>query len=229
MINILLSGALGKMGKMITSCAEESEEFNIIAGIDKIEEKTGAFPIYSSTDNLNVKADVIIDFSHPSFLKMLLKYSLEKKIPLVIGTTGYNLDELNLIYDVANRIPIIYLENYSLGINAIKSVIKDLEKYLTDFEINIIEKHHKTKIDKPSGTAKLFQKVLSKDVNFYSIRTSNIVGEHKIIFNYLDEEIEITHRAYSKRIFALGAIKCAKLIINKPPKLYSYEELILGG
>ena len=225
-MKVFISGINGKMGTILKEEILKDSELELVGGLTR-KVRDINFD-YLDLEGL-LPIDVIIDFSHPSFLKMLLKYSLEKKIPLVIGTTGYNLDELNLIYDVANRIPIIYLENYSLGINAIKSVIKDLEKYLTDFEINIIEKHHKTKIDKPSGTAKLFQKVLSKDVNFYSIRTSNIVGEHKIIFNYLDEEIEITHRAYSKRIFALGAIKCAKLIINKPPKLYSYEELILGG
>jgi len=249
MINILLSGALGKMGKMITSCAEESEEFNIIAGIDKIEEKTGAFPIYSSTDNLNVKADVIIDFSHPSALEGILNYAKRTNTPAVIATTGLSNSDIEKIKEASKIIPIFFSANMSVGINLLISLVTKAASVLeNNYDIEIIEKHHNQKIDAPSGTALMIADAISnalsynphyvydrhskrakrekKEIGLHSVRAGTITGEHEVIFAGSDEIIEIKHTATSRNVFANGALSAAKFLLNKPNGLYNMSDLV---
>lgn len=224
-MNIFISGINGKMGRILKEEVLRDKELHLVGGLTR---KVISSYDYLDLNSIDRPIDVIIDFSHPFFLPKIINYAITYKTPLVIGTTGYNEKELELISETSKLVPIIYQENFSLGVNAIKNILNYLDAYLSGFDVVLLEKHHKEKKDQPSGTAKLFLKTLQKEAFVVSVRVGNVVGEHKIFFNGCDEEIEITHRAYSKKIFALGAIKCAKKIFGKSPKLYTYDELMMG-
>lgn len=222
----------GTMGKTIRDIGDDK----IVAFVDRIEEI-----------NINEKIDVVVDFSHFSKLNDLLDRCVERNYPLVIATTGYSGETLEKIVEASKKIPILLSSNTSLGINAINSVLEKLVPKLEEnFDIEIIEKHHNKKIDSPSGTAitllETIQKSLhekynvvyeregmakreKKEIGIHAIRGGTIVGEHTVIFAGEDEIIEISHKALSKKIFAVGALKCADFIIGKQPRLYTMKDI----
>lgn len=195
----------------------------------------------------NTEVDVVIDFSHFSRLEKLLNDCVERKYPLVIATTGYDGEILEKIVDSSKKIPILLSSNTSLGINALNDILEKLiPKLEGNFDIEIIEKHHNRKIDAPSGTAitllETIQNSLSeryevvygregmkkreqKEIGVHAVRGGTIVGEHSIIFAGEDEIIEVTHKALSKKIFAVGALKCAEFILKKQAKLYTMKDI----
>lgn len=222
----------GAMGKIIQEVGGDK----IVAFVDGIDEiKTGE------------KIDVVIDFSHFSKLNDLLDRCVERNYPLVIATTGYSGEILEKIVTASKKIPILLSSNTSLGVNAINDMLERLTPKLgEEFDIEIIEKHHNKKIDAPSGTSitllKTIQKSLhedykvvhgregvakreKKEIGIHAVRGGTIVGEHTIIFAGEDEIIEITHKALSKKIFAVGALKCAGFIMGKQPKLYTMKDI----
>lgn len=210
-------------------------------------EKVVAFVNDISEIKENLKIDVVIDFSHFSKLEKLLNDCVEKKYPLVIATTGYDGKILEKIVDSSKKIPILLSSNTSLGINAINDILEKLTPKLEEnFDIEIIEKHHNKKIDAPSGTAitllETIQNSLSekyevtygregmkkrekKEIGVHAVRGGTIVGEHSIIFAGEDEIIEVTHKALSKKIFAVGALKCADFIFSKEARLYTMKDM----
>lgn len=210
-------------------------------------EKVVAFVNDINEIEKNLKIDVVIDFSHFSKLEKLLNDCVEKEYPLVIATTGYDGEILEKIVDSSKKIPILLSSNTSLGINALNDIIEKITPKLEEnFDIEIIEKHHNKKIDAPSGTAitllETIQNSLSekyeviygregmrkrekKEIGVHAIRGGTIVGEHSIIFAGEDEIIEITHKALSKKIFAVGALKCADFIFSKKPQLYTMKDI----
>lgn len=222
----------GTMGKTIRDIGDDK----IVAFVDRIEEI-----------DINEKIDVVVDFSHFSKLNDLLDRCVERNYPLVIATTGYSGETLEKIVEASKKIPILLSSNTSLGINAINSVLEKLVPKLEEnFDIEIIEKHHNKKIDSPSGTAitllETIQKSLhekynvvygregmtkreKKEIGIHAIRGGTIVGEHTVIFAGEDEIIEISHKALSKKIFAVGALKCADFIIGKQPRLYTMKDI----
>ncbi|MGL4365604.1 MAG: 4-hydroxy-tetrahydrodipicolinate reductase [Cetobacterium sp.] len=222
----------GTMGKTIRDIGEDK----IVAFVDSIEEIS-----------VNEKIDVVVDFSHFSKLNDLLDRCVERNYPLVIATTGYSGETLEKIVEASKRIPILLSSNTSLGINAINSILEKLVPKLEEnFDIEIIEKHHNKKIDSPSGTAitlletiqnSLYEKYdvvygregmakrEKKEIGVHAVRGGTIVGEHTIIFAGEDEIIEISHKALSKKIFAVGALKCADFIMGKQPKLYTMKDI----
>ncbi|MGL4539340.1 MAG: 4-hydroxy-tetrahydrodipicolinate reductase [Cetobacterium sp.] len=222
----------GTMGKTIRDIGEDK----IVAFVDSIEEIS-----------VNEKIDVVVDFSHFSKLNDLLDRCVERNYPLVIATTGYSGETLEKIVEASKRIPILLSSNTSLGINAINSILEKLVPKLEEnFDIEIIEKHHNKKIDSPSGTAitlletiqnSLYEKYdvvygregmakrEKKEIGVHAVRGGTIVGEHTIIFAGEDEIIEISHKALSKKIFAVGALKCADFIIGKQPRLYTMKDI----
>lgn len=220
----------GVMGNILKEVAGEK----VVAFIDDI-------------DELDVPVDVVIDFSHFSKLDKLVRVCGEKKYPLVIATTGYNGENLTNIIENSKKTPILLSSNTSLGINLIHKELRNIVPQLEEnFDIEIIEKHHNKKIDSPSGTAKslleTIQNSLSekysvvygregiskrekKEIGIHALRGGTIVGEHQIIFAGEDEIIEITHKALSKKIFAVGALKCAKFLQGKEAKLYTMNDI----
>ena len=248
MINILLSGACGKMGRAVASCAAEDAELNIIAGVDRAESLC-AFPVFKSFDDVTVTPDVIIDFSNVSVLDDLLEFATKKNISVIIATTGYNERQINDIKAAAEKVAVFFTFNMSLGVNLLCSLAKRAASVLGGgFDIEIIEKHHNLKLDAPSGTAIMLanavnsqfddsytyeydrhskrQKRPKKEIGIHSVRGGTIVGEHDVIFAGHDEVLTLSHSAQSKEIFANGALRAAKFILGKAAGLYDMNDVL---
>ena len=250
MTNIILRGCNGKMGQVITNLVESDDDAIIVAGIDISQSKVNKYPVYTSFSQCHVMADVIVDFSSPKNLTEMLDYAKENGIGIVLCTTGFTKEQQGLIEETTKEIPIFQSANMSMGINLITKLIQEAAKLLVDsgFDIEIVEKHHNKKVDAPSGTAialaDAMNKVLGdayeykydrssvremrgkKEIGISSVRGGTIVGEHEIIFAGTDEVIEIKHTAYSKAIFAKGAIQAAKFLPGKEPGKYQMSDII---
>lgn len=248
MIRAILCGASGKMGGYVASAANEDGNVKIVAGIDKINKGT-SFPVFSSFSDVNVKADIIIDFSTTALLDSLLNYAIKENIPAVIATTGYSDEQIKKISDAAKKIPIFFTFNMSVGVNLISALSKKAASVLGDgFDIEIIEKHHNQKIDAPSGTAIMLANAVNSvfddklnyeydrhsvrrkrpknEIGIHSVRGGTIVGEHDVIFAGHDEVITISHSAQSKEVFAVGAVRAAKFLFGKAPGLYDMNSMM---
>lgn len=251
MINIIVVGVNGKMGQVICRIAEESGSAKVVCGIDVNAVEKNGFPVYPSFDRVNEECDAIIDFSHPSSLEGTLEYARSKKIGAVIATTGLSKEQIEMIHDAANDIPVFFSANMSLGVNLIIQLAKKAAAILSgSFDIEIIEKHHNRKIDAPSGTALAIADAINEvcsplneyvynrhstrkkrgkhEIGIHSVRGGTIVGEHEVIFAGNDEIIEIKHTAASREIFAVGAVKAAAFISGKKAGLYNMDNLING-
>lgn len=249
MTSIILSGANGKMGRVIASCVRERDDCRIVAGVDINTEKYDDFDIYSSFSDISCSADVVIDFSHPSVLSGMLDFCLSNKMPVVISTTGYSDDQTEKIMSASESIPIFFSFNMSLGINLLIELAKKATSVLGgQFDIEIIEKHHNKKIDAPSGTAVMIANAVndtmnnslipvfdrhsvrkkrgSNEIGIHSVRGGTIVGEHEIIFAGRDEVLSISHSAGSKEIFAVGSVNAALFLSGKAPGIYKMSDMI---
>lgn len=248
-VRIIISGCNGKMGRVIQSIASQREDCTVVGGIDLNTEIQNDFPVFANPENINVEADVIIDFSHPSLLFPLLQYGQKKGVPLVLCTTGYSNEQVEALKNASKNIPIFYSRNMSLGINLLIELSKKAAKILgDDFDIEIIEKHHNQKIDAPSGTALMLADAISaikdknvhyvydrhsqrkkrekNEIGIHSIRGGTIVGEHDVIFAGLHETITLSHSAQSKEVFASGAVNAALYMANQPAGLYDMSDLL---
>ncbi len=248
MIKAILVGACGQMGRNITLCANESDDIKIVAGVDKY--NCGMdYPVFASFDQVNTQADVIIDFSNVSLLEDLLSFAIDKKLPVVIATTGYNDAQIVKIKEAAKIIPIFFTFNMSIGVNLLCSLAKKAASILGDgFDIEIIEKHHNQKLDAPSGTAIMLANAVNdvfddtykyeydrhtkrakrakNEIGIHSVRGGTIVGEHDILFAGRDEVITLSHAAHSKQVFATGALKAARFITGKLAGLYDMNDIM---
>lgn len=249
MTKIIMHGCNGKMGRVICDIVEKDKNSEIVAGID-INPENAKFPTFTNINDCNMSADVIIDFSTALAVPNLIEYCKSKKMPLVICTTGLSSDTLELIQSASNEIPIFKSANMSVGINLIANILNRISPLLFDnnFDIEIIEKHHNQKIDSPSGTAflladsinssmenklsyvydrtKEMKKRDKNEIGISAIRGGTIVGEHSVIFAGKDEVIELSHFAYSKEVFAVGAVNAAKFLAKKSAGLYDMQNLM---
>ncbi len=248
MTSILLCGANGKMGKAVDSIVSADNDAKIVAGIDLID-NGNSYPIYKNIYDVKENFDVIIDFSHPSVTDSILDYAKENNIPAVICTTGLSKEQISKIEFYSKEVPLFFSANMSIGINLLIDLVKRASRILEEnFDIEIIEKHHNLKLDAPSGTALAIADGISEAVSFnpeyvydrhsvrkkrdkaeigiHSMRGGTIVGEHSVIFAGNNEVIEINHSATSKEVFAVGAVKAAKFMKNKPAGLYNMTQLI---
>ena len=248
MIKAILCGASGKMGGFVTAAAEDDGKIQIVAGVDKINNGE-KFPIFPSFSQINVKADIIIDFSNAALLDNLLDYAIKNNLPTVIATTGYTDGQIEKIHQASKIIPIFFTFNMSIGVNLIASLSKKAAQILgSGFDIEIIEKHHNQKLDAPSGTAIMLanninsvfgdtlnyeydrhsvrRKRPKNEIGMHSVRGGTIVGEHDVIFAGHDEVITISHSAQSKEVFAVGAVRAAKFLYGKNPGLYDMNSII---
>lgn len=249
MINVTITGANGKMGKVIASVIKERTDCKVISGIDLITTPTPDFTVYAKPQELPVKPDVIIDFSHPSALNDLIEYGLSTGTAIVFATTGYTEEQIAQIKKASEQIPVFFTFNMSLGINLLCKLAKTAAEILGgQFDIEIVEKHHNQKIDAPSGTAIMLANVINEtldnkyqyvydrhsqrkkrdknEIGMHSIRGGTIVGEHDIIFAGRDEVITLSHSAASKEVFAVGSVNAAVFLANQQAGLYDMAALI---
>ena len=248
MTKIILCGANGKMGHVIQSVVAGRDDCEIVAGVDINTESSG-FPVYSTFGEIKETADVIIDFSNPALLDSMLAFSEDKKIPVVIATTGYDDKQKKQIEKASEKCAVFFTYNMSMGINLLANLAKKATEVLgSDFDIEIVEKHHNQKIDAPSGTALMLadaiceeidkpvkyeydrhskrEKRTKNEIGMHSVRGGTIVGEHEIIFAGRDEIITLSHSARSKEIFAVGAVNAAVFMAGKSNGLYSMKDMI---
>jgi len=247
---IAVSGCGGRLGSAIVRRIAGQDNCRVIAGIDICADKLPAaeYPVYTSPDAMTEKPDVIIDCSHHTAVIPLLEYAKAKHIPVVIATTGHDDDETAAIREAADVIPVLYSRNMSLGINLLLDLVKRAAAVLgEDFDVEIVEQHHNKKLDAPSGTALMLADSIAEareeseyvydrhsvrrergkqEIGIHSVRGGTIVGEHEVIFAGPDEVIRISHSAYSRDVFATGAVRAAIFAADAAPGLYSMTEML---
>ena len=250
MTRVIMHGCNGKMGQMIAGLIAQDEEVKLVAGVDVYDQGKNPFPVYKHISDCDVQADVIIDFCNPAAIKGLMEYCVERQIPCVVCTTGLSEEELNYVREASKKVAILRSANMSLGINTLMELLKKAAQVFAPagFDMEIVEKHHNQKLDAPSGTALALadsmnealdeaytytydrsQKRKKRDkyeIGISSVRGGNIVGEHEVIFAGQDEVIEFKHTAYSKAVFAKGAVEAAKFLKGKPAGHYDMADVI---
>ena len=235
MIKLGIAGVCGKMGRRVFELACNDKDFEITLALEKkgtpqIGKELGKLKISSTADGLFL-IDVFVDFTTPEATQGNLDYVARYKKPLVLGTTGLNDTQLKKIEEVSRAVPVVFSPNMSVGVNVLFAILPEIAKRLgPDYSIEIVEAHHKTKKDAPSGTAKKFGQVLAdttgKEIPIHAVRLGDIVGDHTIIFCGNSERIEIKHQAHSRDLFALGALKAAKWVVGKSAGLYSMQDVL---
>jgi 4-hydroxy-tetrahydrodipicolinate reductase len=220
-VRVLLIGAAGRMGKTVFDLAQSDQEIEIAAQCDLGD------PIESVMSN----CDVAIDFSHADAIDEIRRAALQHGKSLVIGTTGHSQQQRITIEDTAQSVPIVLASNFSVGVNVLFWLTRKAAELVgPDFDSEVVETHHKMKKDAPSGTAKTLAEILkaarNSEIPIQSIREGDVVGEHNVIFSGPDELLELTHRAASREIFARGALRAAKWIVDKRPGLYSMQDVL---
>jgi len=250
MLKLIISGCNGHMGRAVAQIASQDPDIEIVAGFDINAQKLGSFPVYSDPMEFGGSADVIVDFSHPSALEGLLRYAAARPVALVLCTTGYSEEQLEQIKRASAKIPLFRSGNMSLGINLMMDLIRRACAVLGDqYDVEIVERHHRRKLDAPSGTALMLADAAASalpyqptyvyeresvrqprgktEIGISSVRGGTIVGEHEIIFAGLDEVIEIKHTALSREVFASGAVRAAKFMAKtKTPGLYTMADVL---
>lgn len=235
MIKLGISGVCGKMGRRIFELASSDRDFEITLALEKkgtpmIGKELGKIRISSSLDGLFL-VDVFVDFSSAEALDQNLDYVARYKKAVVLGTTGLADAQVKKIEEVSHVVPVVFSPNMSVGVNVLFAMLPEIAKKLgPDYGIEIVEAHHRSKKDAPSGTAKKLNEVISqatgKNITTHSVRLGDIVGDHTVIFCGNSERIEIKHQAHSRDLFAIGALKAAKWVFNKPAGLYSMQDVL---
>ena len=252
MVKIIMHGCCGHMGQVISDLVEKDTNAEIVAGIDVTDKGNTSYPVFTDIHECKTEADVLIDFSSAKAADALLDYCVERSLPVVLCTTGLSDEQLAKVEDTAKKIPVLKSANMSLGINTLMKLIQDVAKVLATagFDMEIVEKHHRLKLDAPSGTALALADSLNeamdnqyhyvydrgqrrqqrddKEIGISAVRGGTIVGEHEVIFAGTDEVIEFKHTAYSKAIFGKGAIEAAKYLAGKPAGRYDMADVIEG-
>ena len=250
MVRIIMHGCNGKMGQVITGLVADDPNAQIVAGIDIADNRDNGYPVFTDIKKCDVAADVIVDFAAAAAVDALLDYSVEKQIPVVLCTTGLSDEQLARVKESSKKVAILKSANMSLGINTLMNLLKDAANVFAPagFDIEIVEKHHNQKVDAPSGTAialadsinearggeyeyvydrsQVRKKRDKKEIGISAVRGGTIVGEHEVIFAGIDEVIEFKHTAYSKSVFAKGAVEAAKFLAGKPAGMYDMADVI---
>ena len=250
MTRIIMHGCNGRMGQFITELCKKDENAVIVAGVDAWDDGHNAYPVYLSVGQVQEEADVVIDFSSANAMENLLVDCVGKKLPCVLCTTGFSEEQLSFMKKKSEEIAILKSANMSLGINVLMKLLKEAAKTFAPagFDIEIVEKHHNQKLDAPSGTALALADAINeeldpkyeyvydrstrrekrpeKEIGISAVRGGSIVGDHDVLFCGPDEVITISHRAYSRGVFAKGAIEAAKFLDGKAPGMYDMQQVI---
>ena len=250
MTKIILNGANGAMGKVVSELIALDSTVEIVAGVDLNTDVDLGFPVFDDIRKIDIEADAVIDFASVKAVDNLLDFIEEKKIPAVICTTGLSEEQIGRINELSKNTAILRSANMSLGINILSKVLAQIAPTLraAGFDIEIVEAHHRRKLDAPSGTAILLADAVNEnmdekltytydrskrheprradEIGLSAVRGGTIVGDHDVIFAGEDEVITFSHRAYSRKIFANGAISAAKFLQGKTAGLYDMSDVI---
>jgi 4-hydroxy-tetrahydrodipicolinate reductase len=239
-LRVLLVGAKGRMGQAITAAAEAADAV-IAASFDQGDDLTKEIGA----------CDVVVDFSHSKATDAICRACFGAGKPLVVGTTGHSNEERALLEKTSKSLPVVLSPNFSVGVNALFWLTRKAAELLgKDFDLEIVETHHRLKKDAPSGTAKKLAEILCEvrkldyaknvahgregligersaaEIGVHSIRGGDVVGDHTVTFAGQGERLELTHKASSRETFAAGALRAAQWIIGRPPGLYSMEDVL---
>ncbi len=252
MTKVILSGCNGKMGQCITGICKEDKDIEIVAGIDVYDGVGNDYPVFAAIADCQVEADVVIDFSNAAAVDALLDFCEEKEMPVVLCTTGLSETQLERVSRVSQSTAVLKSANMSLGINTLMELLRKAALVFAPagFDMEIVEKHHNQKVDAPSGTALALADSMNDalegtyaykydrskervkrdkyEIGISAVRGGTIVGEHEVIFAGQDEVIEFKHTAYSKAVFAKGAVEAAKFLKGKPAGHYDMADVILA-
>lgn len=248
MTRILLSGCCGRMGRFVSEAVKNRNDCEIVAGIDIIDDTSLGFPVFANYDEVNIKADVIIDFSNISLLPSLLSYATKTGTAVVLATTGLSDEQIKAVEEASKTVPVFFSYNMSLGVSLLCELSKVAAKVLgTGFDVEIVEAHHNQKLDAPSGTAIMLgnaikeempdayfeydrhskrEKRHTNEIGIHAIRGGTIVGEHQVIFAGNDEIVTLSHSARSRAIFANGAVNAAVFLNGKEHGVYNMSDLV---
>lgn len=250
MINVLLNGISGHMGRTIVECASETDDITIVAGVDCILPQHSSIPVYSSIASVTEPYDLIIDFSVASATDALLDAIESKPVPVIVGTTGINENQLKRLRTLSSVTPVFRTGNMSFGVNLMTKLVKEAASALGEnYDAEITETHHRLKKDAPSGTALMLADAVKEgvekdldliygrnpdnpgkrtdhEIGMHSRRGGTVVGEHTVSFFGNDEVIEITHKAFSKRVFAEGALRAARFLVKCQPGMYDMTDVL---
>ena len=250
MVKIMMHGCNGVMGQVISKIVEETEGAVMACGVDRVDDGHNDYPVFTDINACDVEVDAIIDFSAAPAVDGLLDFAVERQIPVVLCTTGLSDEQLERVHEASKKTAVLRSANMSLGVNTLFKVLKSMTKLLADagFDIDIVEKHHRRKLDAPSGTAIALAEAVneplnneyefvydrsqrreqrdSKEIGISAVRGGTIVGEHEVIFAGPDEVIEFKHTAYSKAVFGKGAVEAAKFLAGKPAGKYDMSDVI---
>lgn len=247
MTNVVLTGACGRMGRAIAEAAA-SADAQIVAGVDRFHGNC-AFPLYTHLDQVDIPADVLVDFSVHTATPELIDFAERTGTPLVIATTGHTEEEMDALHELSKRVAVFHSGNMSVGINLMISLCRNITAAIgSKADIEIIEKHHNKKLDAPSGTALMIanaiREVSTEDENYVydrterrmvrptgeigisSIRGGNIVGEHEVLFCMGNEILSVKHTAIGRALFAEGALRAAAFMKGKTSGFYNMEHLL---
>ncbi|MCR4618368.1 MAG: 4-hydroxy-tetrahydrodipicolinate reductase [Lachnospiraceae bacterium] len=252
MINVVMHGCNGKMGQVISEIVSKDDKLKMVAGVDKFDDGHNSYPVFSDINELPDGVDVIIDFSAAPAVDGLLDYCEKKSIPVVLCTTGLSKEQLERVKAVSEKVAVLKSANMSLGINLLMKILTQYAPILADngFDIEVVEKHHRLKLDAPSGTAIALADAVNggfsegdkyeyvydrserrmqrpdKEIGISAVRGGTIVGDHDVIFAGQDEVVTFSHTAYSKALFGRGAVSAAKFLAGKSAGLYDMSNVI---
>lgn len=252
MTRVIMHGCNGHMGQVISQIVREDADAQIVAGIDIVDNRDNGYPVFTELAACDVEADVIIDFAAAAAVDALLAYAADRQIPVVLCTTGLSEAQLQKVQDTAAQVAVLKSANMSLGINTLMKLLQDAANVFAQagYDIEIVEKHHNQKLDAPSGTALALADAINasqgnqyeyvydrsqvrkkrdkKELGISAVRGGTIVGEHEVLFAGVDEVIEFKHTAYSKSVFAKGAVEAAKFLAGKPAGMYDMADVIVA-
>lgn len=258
MINVAVAGAAGRLGSLIVKNVIENSDTHLVQAFDiqcvdgDAGETAGmgrtGVKITDASSIENLDADVLIDFTTPDAAVKNIEAASKKGVPVIVGTTGFSEEQKKQIEEYCQKIPAVISPNFSVGVNVFWKIIEYATRFLGDYDIEIVEKHHKFKKDAPSGTAIKIAEVASSilkengkdrrivyersgerkddEITVLAIRGGDVAGEHTVHYLGMGEKIEITHAAGSRQAFAGGAITAARWVVGKDPGLYSMNEVL---
>ena len=250
MIRMIMHGCNGRMGQMITGIVAKDPEIEIVAGVDINDVKLNNYPVFKAIADVDVPADVVVDFGATAAIDGMLEWCEKTNTPCVVCTTGLSDEQVAKVKATSEKVAMLRSANMSLGINTLIKLLKDAANVFAPagFDVEVVEKHHRMKLDAPSGTALALADAVNeardneytyvydrsqrrqqrddKEIGISAVRGGTIVGEHDVIFAGEDEVITFSHTAYSRAVFGKGAIQAAKFLYDKEPGLYTMADVV---